>query len=239
MKGSFTGAYRDKPGKLELADSGTVFLDEIGEMTLRMQGLLLRFLETGELQKVGADRALGIVDVRVISATNRDLRTMVNVGAFREDLYFRLAVLPVSMPPLRDRPEDIPALVRHFMGARGEPTPALLRELASRPWLGNVRELRNFVERACALGTAEALAIAGRSERPGPVAGATPSIRGLVPDIPLDQGLRDFREQWMERGERDYLRTLLERTSRDIPAAAQAAGVDRTYIYRLIRKHGL
>jgi len=115
VKGSFTGAYRDKQGKLEMADQGTIFLDEIGEMTLRMQGLLLRFLETGELQKVGTDRALGIVNVRVIAATNRNLPEMIGQGQFREDLYYRLNVIHLHVPPLRDRKDDIPALIDHFL----------------------------------------------------------------------------------------------------------------------------
>src|SRR5690348_13799621 len=115
VKGSFTGAYRDKPGKFETADNGTMFLDEIGEMTLRMQGLLLRFLETGELQKVGADRVQGRVNVRVIAATNRNLREMITEGTFREDLFYRLNVIHLVVPPLRERREDIPALIDHFM----------------------------------------------------------------------------------------------------------------------------
>ena len=116
VKGSFTGAYRDKQGKLELADGGTIFLDEIGEMSLRMQGLLLRFMETGELQKVGADRAAGRVDVRVVAATNRTLRDMIAQGTFREDLFYRLNVIHLTVPPLRDRREDISAAARTFPG---------------------------------------------------------------------------------------------------------------------------
>jgi transcriptional regulator with GAF, ATPase, and Fis domain len=115
VKGSFTGAYRDKAGKLELADRGTVFLDEVGEMTLRMQGLLLRFLETGELQKVGSDRPSGRVNVRVIAATNRDLHTLIEEGKFREDLFYRLNVIHLHVPALRERRPDIPALVEHFL----------------------------------------------------------------------------------------------------------------------------
>jgi transcriptional regulator with PAS, ATPase and Fis domain len=115
VKGSFTGAYRDKAGKLELANSGTVFLDEVGEMTLRMQGLFLRFLETGELQKVGSDGPTGRVNVRVIAATNRDLRTLIAEGKFREDLFYRLNVIAVHVPPLRERREDVPVLVQHFL----------------------------------------------------------------------------------------------------------------------------
>src|SRR5437870_11385652 len=114
VRGSFTGAYRDKPGKLEIADEGTIFLDEIGEMTLRMQGLLLRFLETGEIPKVGADRTGNRVDVRTIAATNRNLRDMIGAGLFREDLFYRLNVIHLVVPSLRERRADIPALVDHF-----------------------------------------------------------------------------------------------------------------------------
>jgi transcriptional regulator with PAS, ATPase and Fis domain len=115
VKGSFTGAYRDKPGKLEMANNGTIFLDEIGEMTLRMQGLLLRFLETGEIQKVGAERLGAASNVRVIAATNRNLRELISQGQFREDLFYRLNVIHLIVPPLRERREDIPPLIEHFL----------------------------------------------------------------------------------------------------------------------------
>ena len=115
VKGSFTGAYRDKPGKLEMADHGTIFLDEIGEMTLRMQGLLLRYLETGEIQKVGAERAVRATDVRVMAATNRNLRELIQQGQFREDLFYRINVIHIEVPPLRERREDIPLLVDFFL----------------------------------------------------------------------------------------------------------------------------
>lgn len=155
VKGSFTGAYRDKPGKLETAHMGTVFLDEVGEMTLRMQGLLLRFLETGELQKVGADGGSRHVDVRVVAATNRNLREMINQSLFRDDLYYRLNVIHIVVPPLRDRREDIPALVDHFLSrytaANRSPitsiSPAALKALCEYAWPGNVRELENVIER--------------------------------------------------------------------------------------------
>jgi transcriptional regulator with GAF, ATPase, and Fis domain len=139
VKGSFTGAYRDKPGKLETAHMGTIFLDEVGEMTLRMQGLLLRFLETGELQKVGADGSGRIVNVRVIAATNRDLREMIKQGTFREDLFYRLNVIHIVVPPLRDRREDIPVLVHQFLTQFSAAT--------EYSWPGNVRELENVIER--------------------------------------------------------------------------------------------
>ena len=155
VKGSFTGAYRDKPGKLETAHMGTVFLDEIGEMTLRMQGLLLRFLETGELQKVGADGNGRRVNVRMIAATNRNLREMIGQGTFREDLFYRLNVIHIVVPPLRDRREDIPLLVEYFLSrftAVNQSTitsvsPAAMKALVAYSWPGNVRELENAIER--------------------------------------------------------------------------------------------
>ena len=173
VKGSFTGAYRDKPGKLELAALGTMFLDEIGEMTLRMQGLLLRFLETGEIQKVGTDRAVGRVDVRVVAATNRNLRDMIIQQTFREDLFYRLNVIHLSVPPLRDRRDDIPGLVDHFLRYFTRTDAYIVREISDEamtlltqyPWPGNVRELENVIER---------LAVTGR----------TPTIR--IDDLPLD-----------------------------------------------------
>jgi transcriptional regulator with GAF, ATPase, and Fis domain len=155
VKGSFTGAYRDKPGKLELTHQGTLFLDEVGEMTLRMQGLLLRFLENGELQKVGADKPTARVDVRVIAATNRDLRELIAQQRFREDLFYRLAVIHVVVPPLRERRTDVPLLVQYFFerftrhngcAVKGL-SPEAINALVEYPWPGNVRELENVIER--------------------------------------------------------------------------------------------
>ena len=165
VRGSFTGAYRDKQGKLEMADRGTMFLDEIGEMTLRMQGLLLRFLETGELQKVGADRVLGRVDVRVIAATNRNLRAMIDQGTFREDLFYRLNVIHLMVPGLRERREDILPLIEHFLrqftssGAfvAKEFSPEALAAMRSHAWPGNVRELQNVIERLVVTGRSEVI----------------------------------------------------------------------------------
>jgi len=155
-RGSFTGAFQDKAGVLAAAHQGTLFLDEVCEMSPRMQALLLRFVESGEIQRVGADRPHARVDVRVIAATNKDMRKCVAAGEFREDLFFRLNVLHVVVPPLRERPEDIPALLDHFLclysGHRGIAAPALdppVRErLTSYRWPGNIRELRNVVESA-------------------------------------------------------------------------------------------
>jgi transcriptional regulator with PAS, ATPase and Fis domain len=189
VKGSFTGAYRDKPGKLETADEGTIFLDEVGEMTLRMQGLLLRFLETGELQKVGSERAGRRVDVRVVAATNRNLQDLIAQGQFREDLYYRLNVIHFWVPPLRERKEDIPGLIQYFLSrftatngylVKGIDTDAF-QALCDYPWPGNVRELENVIER---------LIVTGRHEQVRP--------EDLPPEIRMQRsglGLKPKRER--------------------------------------------
>jgi len=149
VKGSFTGAYRDKPGKLQVAHRGTLFLDEVGEMSLRMQALLLRFLENGEIQSVGSDASSQRVDVRVVAATNRNLAEMVSSGQFREDLLYRLRVIHLHVPPLRERPEDVQLLVKEFINASQRPvrfSESALRVLEQYRWPGNVRELQNVVE---------------------------------------------------------------------------------------------
>jgi len=171
VRGSFTGAYRDKPGKLETADDGTLFLDEIGEMTLRMQGLLLRFLETGEIQKVGAERVAKASNVRIIAATNRDLRDLIIQGQFREDLFYRINVIHIIVPPLRERREDIPLLIDHFLskfmnggrsgnGTNGHsPVQAIASDamaaLTEYSWPGNVRQIENVIERLIVIGRRE------------------------------------------------------------------------------------
>jgi DNA-binding NtrC family response regulator len=149
VKGSFTGAYRDKRGKLQLAHRGTLFLDEVGEMSLRMQALLLRFLENGEIQSVGADESQTRVDVRVIAATNRNLDELVAAGQFREDLLYRMRVIHLHVPPLRERAEDVQALLQHFLAVAARDlsfTDEALKALQTYRWPGNVRELRNVVE---------------------------------------------------------------------------------------------
>src|SRR3989454_10209362 len=149
VRGSFTGAHRDKVGRLQMANHGTVFLDEVGEMSPRMQALLLRFLENGEIQQVGSDSIVTRADVRVVAATNRDLGRMVLDGQFREDLLYRIKVAHLHVPPLRERREDIPALVEHAIGRLGSHcaiTPDAMQVLQRYPWPGNVRELQNVVE---------------------------------------------------------------------------------------------
>ncbi len=188
VKGSFTGAYRDKPGLLETAPGGTVFLDEVGEMTTRMQAVLLRFLETGEIQRVGADQAHVRVDVRLITATNRNLEADVAAGTFREDLFFRLNVIRLHIPPLRERQDDVPALLEHYLTSYSQQhrvaapqfSEPALQALGAYRWPGNIRELKNVVERLVVRHSGSMLSpadlpaeIAGPS-RPVPTRGTTP-----------------------------------------------------------------
>ena len=266
-KGAYSGATSDSEGYVQAADHGTLFLDEVAELDLGVQPKLLRVLESRTVRRVG-EHTHRNVDVRFLSATHRDLLTMVNAGEFREDLYFRLAVLPIHVPALRLRKEDIESLVSHFLRAPGGGSshiPAeLMRELKGRPWRGNVRELRNFVERARALGATEALAMTSQREHvsSGEISAASlsqsqsappissPSLGGTSSDPPpvtmnltdarmFEQAYKDFRETWIDSGEREYVRRLLLRHDRNVAAAAREAEVDRTYIYRLIRKHEL
>jgi transcriptional regulator with GAF, ATPase, and Fis domain len=163
---------------------------------------------------------------------------MVNAGAFREDLYFRIAVLPLVLPPLRARKGDIPLLFRHFLGGRRPVEPVSEPDLQQMAWLGNVRELRNYVERACAFGAGDLL---GSSGADGAESGDLVSLAAAAePGAPdFDRPFKEFRERWIEQGEREYVRRLLERHGRNVSLAAEQAGLDRTYVYRLIRKHGL
>ncbi len=236
-KGAFTGAAAARAGAFEAADGGTVFLDEIGELPLDLQPKLLRVLEKKQIKRVGASTPRA-VDVRVVAATNRDLRGEVNARAFRSDLYYRLAVLEVRLPPLRDRPEDLPLLVEQLLGGLGEVQPEVRRQLtqldfiaglARHPWPGNVRELRNHLERCIAL--REALALEGGE---------------LSPRIADDEGLIDprrsyseSRKSWLETFERRYLEALLALHDGNVSAAARAAHVDRAQLYRLLWRHGL
>lgn len=232
VRGAFTGAVGDREGAIEAAHGGTLFLDEVGELPLAMQPKLLRFLESGTVRRVGETRSRS-VDVRVISATHRALRTMVNRGTFREDLYFRLAVLPTTIPALRERAEDIEGLVGQFVGEAKGPvlSPDQLRELSARSWDGNVRELRNFVHRLKALGAAEAFEM---------MPSETISLADHdFPDVPLDVPFKNLRENWNNHLEREYIGRLLEKHRHNVTAVAQAAGIDRTYVHRLMKKHGL
>jgi transcriptional regulator with GAF, ATPase, and Fis domain len=181
VRGSFTGAYRDKPGLLEMAPNGTVFLDEVGEMSTRMQVVLLRFLESGEIQRVGADRSHTRVNVRLITATNRDLQAQINSGAFREDLYFRLNVIRFSIPPLRERNDDVPLLVSYyvhnFSQSHKVPAPEItgdsMSALINYRWPGNIRELKNVVERIVLKAAGRAVTV---SDLPPEIVNARPVV---------------------------------------------------------------
>jgi transcriptional regulator with PAS, ATPase and Fis domain len=202
VRGSFTGAYRDKPGLLELANSGTIFLDEIGETSLRMQALMLRFLENGEIWRIGADRVQTRTDVRVIAATNRDLIDRIAQREFRADLYYRLNVLHIKIPPLRERREDIPQFLDFFFRAYAEQhltpvpelTPGAHAALVAYDWPGNVRELKNLVERVVVRRRTgaiqeqdlpmEVLGVGGLSQRRvRPVAGEAPAVRTRADEL--------------------------------------------------------
>ncbi len=226
-KGAFTDAREQRLGAFELAHKGTIFLDEIGELGLDLQPKLLRALESHEIKRVGGGRYQPI-DVRVIAATNRSLRHEVNDKRFRADLYYRLAVLQIRLPPLRERLGDLPMLVEHFLpqdAAAVLRSTAFLDELARHRWSGNVRELRNYLERCVALG-----------EQP-PVEDAGLEGDGLRvdPTVPI----RVMREQWLAVLERKYVAEVLKLADNNVTKAAKLAGIGRVQLWRLLQRHGL
>ncbi len=226
VRGSFTGAYKDKPGLLESASSGTVFLDEVGEMSMRMQVVLLRFLESGEIQRVGADRTHRLVDVRLITATNRDLESQITAGVFREDLFFRLNVIRLTIPPLRQRTEDIPLLIAYYMDSYSKThrvpaaeisTDAMAALLGYR-WPGNVRELKNVTERLV-------LKVIGRpittDDLPDEVVrgNVAAGLRGLVRtsvEPPARTRADELAEQMLKNGESFWTSVFPEFKARDL-----------------------
>ncbi|MGE0790275.1 MAG: sigma 54-interacting transcriptional regulator [Sandaracinaceae bacterium] len=231
-KGAFTGAEQQHVGAFERAHGGTLFLDEIGELGADLQPSLLGALERGRFRRVGGRKEI-TVDVRVVAATHRDLRAEVNAGKFRLDLYYRLAVVVLEVPPLRQRPEDVPLLVEHFLREAGhvEPTetifgPDAMAALAAHHWPGNVRELRNVVEATLAMGEAPELA---RSVS-GP-AGDDDALLALA--------YKDARREVLGRFERRYVSRLLELSEGNVSAAARAGRMDRTYLIKLLQRHGL
>jgi DNA-binding NtrC family response regulator len=237
-RGAFTGATHSRQGAFEQADGGTLFLDEIGELDLDLQPKLLRALESRQVKRLGGNQTRS-VDIRVVSATNRNLRRQVTQGAFREDLYFRISVVQLTLPPLRVRREDIPLLVEHFIEqlTRGKErfaiSPEVVRRLAQRPWPGNARELRNVVERALALGSLD--------EQPSFV--ATPG-KPAAPDEADLSALRPLpykvaRARLLDGFERDYLGALLQRHQGNLTQSARAAEIDRVYLLRLLDKHDM
>jgi DNA-binding NtrC family response regulator len=249
-RGSFTGAATDKQGLIEAANHGTLFLDEIGELALDLQPQLLRVLDRRQVRRVGETQSVD-VDIRVIAATHRDLRAMVKAGSFREDLYYRMAVVATFVPPLRERKADIPALATWFAEKMGRgsfaQSPALLEQLQRHDWPGNVRELRNVVERALSLGDSALADLGGEGTRtpipgePGETgigSAAGGQKRQSNPDV-LELPFKEAKAQLVEAFERDYLQALLLRHHGNISRAAAEAGIDRNYIHRLVKKYGL
>jgi DNA-binding NtrC family response regulator len=241
VKGAFTGAFKDRIGRFEAADGGTLFLDEIGEIPLDLQSKLLRALQEKQYERVGDDRTRK-VDVRIVAATNRDLRAEVAAGRFREDLYYRLNVFPLQVAPLRERLDDIPLLAKHFiaLSARemncppGRLTPAGLASLQNHDWPGNIRELRNVIERAVILARGGAL------EFDLPISAAVPVVSSPAAD-PGDEP-EFLTEPEMQRKERDNLIVVLEKTGWKIKGADGAAellGVKPTTLLSRIKKMGL
>jgi transcriptional regulator with GAF, ATPase, and Fis domain len=233
VRGAFSGAVADREGAFEAADGGTLFLDEIGELPLELQPKLLRALERFEVRRVGSN-APRRVDVRVVAATNRNLAEEVANKRFREDLYYRLAVVRVALPPLRERPDDIPLLVQRFvqqLAERGRQVSPLsdrtLKGLMSQAWPGNVRELKNAVTRALSLGTSGQQGAAGQ---PGPV---------VTAKIDLSIPLKDARERLCDDFEEAYLRQALSETGGNVSHAARLAGVNRKFIQRAVQRFRL
>ncbi len=235
-RGAFTGADRQRLGALELAHEGTLFLDEIGELPKELQPTLLGALERKSFRRVGGQTEVP-VDVRVVAATNRDLRGEVNAGDFRLDLYYRLAVLRLELPPLRERTGDVPLLVSHFLADRGFSgavgelfSPAELSELERHRWPGNVRELRNLVDATLALGSPPPVDELGGGR-------ATPSSGLDVRTLGLSY--KQARKEALAHFERAYLQHMLERAGGNVSQAARDTGLDRSYLFSLLRRNGL
>ena len=230
--GAFTGASERRIGAFEQASGGTLFLDEIGELPVELQPKLLRALESREIRRVGG-RAPIRCDLRILAATNRDLRSEVNAGRFRADLYYRLAVVKIVLPPLRERAGDVPGLVEHLLARIGAPpatrveltAPAFLDALAAAPWPGNVRELRNHLEQCV---------VFEERRLPGAPAGPHPASQ-VDARLPYEVARRSALDQF----ERDYVVGLLARTGDNVARAAREAGLNRAYLHRLLRRHGL
>jgi len=235
-KGAFTGATERRPGKFELADGGTIFLDEIGDMSLRTQSKVLRVLEQGEVQRVGSSRIIR-VDVRVIAATNKDLKKEIKEGRFREDLYYRLNVVPIYVPPLRERKEDIPLLVDYFCAVFSEEnnfrrkkfSPEALEIMMKYPWKGNVRELRNLVERLLILTDKEVI---GPEDLPEYMLQEKELI---LPDLRKIKTLKDFQEE----AEKSFILYKLRMNNWNVSRTARELDTPRSNLYKKLEKYGI
>ncbi len=257
-RGAFTGAVRDKPGLLEVADQGTFFLDELAEMPLPLQAKLLRVLQDGVLRRVGSEKDDAVVDVRFISATNREPEEALREGVLRNDLYYRLRVVPIHLPPLRERAEDIPVLIKHFIdyfwrrhqlpgAVPPRLSPEALAMLVRYEWPGNVRELQNVIEHLVVLSDAaeeisrERLSILddGVGSGVGPAAATSSAPTSVSSMIDFHAPFHDAKDSLIGRFEREYLAQVIARTAGNMSEAARQAGIDRTTLYRLMDKHEL
>jgi DNA-binding NtrC family response regulator len=240
-RGAFTGADRTKPGMIEVADRGTLFLDEIGELPQALQSKLLRALQERQIRRVGGTKFLN-VDIRLVSATNRDTAELVRKGEFRDDLYYRVNVITIALPPLRERTGDLALLAHHFLRRYGRNRerqlegiePEAIGRLEAYAWPGNVRELQNVLERACALTDGSMI---GVRDLPEHIRGGRGRPALAIPgkDLPLAQA----REAWLHAFAQTYLTDLLRRHGGNISQAAKTAGVDRKTLHRLLAKHGI
>ena len=237
MKGSFTGAFADRAGKFEQADGGTLFLDEVGDMSLSAQAKLLRVLQEGVVNRIGGSKSIQ-VDVRVLAATNKDLEAEIAEGQFREDLLYRLNVVPIEVPPLRERIEDIPALVNHFAeqlaAGAGVPgrkfAPDAIRRLQARAWPGNIRELRNAVERGLILASGKVVAASDID-----ILLPAPANSGPATTAPGGQTLDEFKEE----AEKKFLAQKLREFDWKVADAARALKIPRSNLYKKIERYGL
>jgi transcriptional regulator with PAS, ATPase and Fis domain len=232
VKGAFTGATGSKRGLFEEAHGGTFLLDEVGEMSASLQVKLLRALQDGEVRRVGANQPT-MVDTRVVAATNRDLQQRVREGAFREDLFYRLNVIPVTLPPLRERREDIPVLAETFLERVAQKqeralrlSPEAVESLLRYPWPGNVRELENVMERTAILSSGEVM---DRGDLPAHIAAGI--VVGAAPSLPTEQGLAEV--------ERVHILQTLERVGWNHSRAAEVLRIGRTTLWRKLKEYGL
>ncbi|HXV15336.1 MAG TPA: sigma-54 dependent transcriptional regulator, partial [Gemmatimonadaceae bacterium] len=246
-KGAFTGADREKMGLLELADGGTLFLDELSEMSMPLQAKMLRVLQDGIVRRVGSEQEGAVVDVRFVSATNRDPREAIRSKLLREDMYYRLNVVQIVIPPLRERTEDIPLLANHFLRmfwarhrSPKEATPEFSQEtldfLTSRPWRGNVRELQNFVEHVTIL--AQPGSKVQIHQLPLDQEVELGSALTSLPSMPTSEAYHVAKEQVLASFEKSYVTRLVARASGNMSRAARLASVDRTTLYRLLERQG-
>jgi len=244
-RGAFTGAQARRKGMFELADGGTLFLDEIGDMSASAQAKVLRALQSGEITRVGSETPIA-VDVRVVAATNKDLEKAVGDGSFREDLFFRLAVVPLRSPTLRERRDDIPTLARSFLedfceenGLRPKPVDdEVWRRLAAKPWPGNVRELKNVVERMAIL-SGDRIRVDDLPPEGKLAAAARREHDDGVPHDAFEEGRRLTLREYRDRAERRYIEATLEECDGNVSKAASLLGVERTNLHKKMRSLGV